>query len=177
MNKRRPFVWTALAIGAATSPSILAEAPESTRALETIVVTATKSEVDIFEVPAAISVISRKKIERQGAQTAVEALQGEPAVRISTYTEGNFPVVQIRSSGDAGQFQNTDVLVLIDGIPQVRAIERIEVVRGPTSALYGRNAVSGTINIISAASEAPLRWSSAHPEQHFTDVAGTAGDP
>ena len=128
---------------------------------DTIIVTATKTEIDILDAPAAVTVVSAEKIAAQGAQTAVEALQGEPGVRVSFYTEGNFPIVQIRGAGDIGQFQNTDVLVLVDGIPQVNlndqsiydqipfeAVDRIEVVRGPTSALYGRNGVGGTINIL-----------------------------
>ena len=143
------------------SAPALAQQTEPDSMLDTIVVTATRTETNILETPAAIGVVSLEKIEAQGAQSVVEALQGEPAVRVSYYTVGNFPVVQIRSSGDAGQFQNTDVLVLIDGIPQVNlndqsyydqvpfeAIDRIEVVRGPTSALYGRNGVGGTINLI-----------------------------
>ncbi len=141
--------------------ALVAKRLDKTRLPETIVVTATKTQTNIQEVPAAVSVVPLEKILAQGAQTAVEALQGEPGVRVSYYTEGNFPIVQIRSSGDAGQFQNTDILVLIDGIPQVNlndqsyydqiafeAVDRIEVVRGPTSALYGRNAVGGTLNII-----------------------------
>ena len=162
---KRTSFSSCLALSASVCALLAAavHADEATPAsvIDTIVVTATKSAVDILEAPAAISVVTLDKIEAQGAQTAVEALQGEPGVRISTYTEGNFPIVQIRSSGDAGQFQNTDVLVLVDGIPQVNlndqsyyeqvpfeAVERIEVVRGPTSALYGRNGVGGTINII-----------------------------
>ena len=141
----------------------LIEMTATTRPIQadTIVVTATKTEIDILDAPAAVAVVSAEKIAAQGAQTAVEALQGEPSIRVSYYTEGNFPIVQIRGAGDIGQFQNTDVLVLIDGIPQVNlndqsiydqipfeAVDRIEVVRGPTSALYGRNGVGGTINIL-----------------------------
>ncbi len=162
-NLTARVVLAAAALAPLTAPAFADDAADIP-VQDTIVVTATKSELEILEVPAAISVVTLEKIEAQGAQTAVEALQGEPGVRISTYTEGSFPIVQIRSSGDAGQFQNTDVLVLIDGIPQVNlndqsyydqipfeAIERIEVVRGPTSALYGRNGVGGTINIITRA--------------------------
>lgn len=146
-NLTARVVLAAAALAPLTAPAFADDAADIP-VQDTIVVTATKSELEILEVPAAISVVTLEKIEAQGAQTAVEALQGEPGVRISTYTEGSFPIVQIRSSGDAGQFQNTDVLVLIDGIPQVNlndqsyydqipfeAIERIEVVRGPTSAL------------------------------------------
>ena len=156
----KPLAFSATALTVLATPAF-ADETDTVSVQDTIVVTATKTEVEILEAPAAISVVTLDKIEAQGAQSAVEALQGEPAVRISYYTVGNFPIVQIRSSGDAGQFQNSDVLVLIDGIPQVNlndqsyydqvpfeAIDRIEVVRGPTSALYGRNGVGGTINLI-----------------------------
>ncbi len=140
---------------------VVAQTASEVTALDSIIVSVTKSELTLEDAPIAISVVPVERMLTQGAQTAVEALQGEPGVRISYYTEGNFPIVQIRSAGDAGQFQNTDVLVLVDGIPQVNlndqsyydqipfeAIERIEVVRGPTSALYGRNGVGGAINIV-----------------------------
>lgn len=159
-NLHARLALTASALALLTAPANAEEIAQLS-IQDTLVVTATKSEVEILEVPAAISVVPLEKIEAQGAQSAVEALQGEPGVRISYYTEGNFPVIQIRSAGDGGQFQNTDVLVLIDGIPQVNlndqsiydqipfeAVESIEVVRGPTSALYGRNGVGGTINIL-----------------------------
>lgn len=163
MSRRFSIKSLALSASALTAFSVpaLAQSDEAPSVQDTIVVTATKTEVEILEVPAAVSVVTLDKILAQGAQSAVEALQGEPAVRISYYTVGNFPIVQIRSSGDAGQFQNSDVLVLVDGIPQVNlndqsyydqvpfeAIQQIEVVRGPTSALYGRNGVGGTINLI-----------------------------
>ena len=163
MTQRFPPASLALSVSALTllaSPATAQEEPTAFN-LDPLVVTATRTEVPRLEVPAAVSVVSSEKIEKQGARSVVDALQGEPGVRVSYYTEGNFPIVQIRSSGDAGLFQNTDVLVLIDGIPQVNlndqsyydqipfeSIDRIEVVRGPTSALYGRNAVGGTINII-----------------------------
>ncbi|KWV92018.1 TonB-dependent siderophore receptor [Erythrobacter sp. YT30] len=150
-------------------PALAQEAAEdgsSDNPARTIVVTADRGEREILDTPAAISLVTREEIEQQGAQSVVEALQGEPGVRISYYTEGNFPIIQVRSAGDGGQFQNTDVLLLIDGIPQVNlndqvfydqlafeAVDRIEVVRGPTSALYGRNGVGGTINVITR--EAP----------------------
>jgi iron complex outermembrane receptor protein len=130
-------------------------------AADEIVVTATRNQVRIQEATAAVEIIGRQQIELRGAQSLTDVLQGATGVRVSTYTEGNFPIVQIRSAGDSGQFQNADILVLIDGIPQVNlndqsfydqlpfeAIERVEVVRGPTSALFGRNGVGGTLNVI-----------------------------
>ncbi len=163
LTQRVPIANLALSMSVLAllaSPATAEEEPTAVF-LDPVVVTPTRTEVEQLEVPAAVSVVTSEKIEKEGARSVVEALQGEPGVRVSYYTEGNFPIVQIRSSGDAGQFQNTDVLVLIDGIPQVNlndqsyydqipfeAIDRIEVVRGPTSALYGRNAVGGTINVI-----------------------------
>ncbi|MCG8642565.1 MAG: TonB-dependent receptor [Desulfobacterales bacterium] len=149
--------------------------------LEAMVVTATRTERPINETPAAATAITEQEIIDRGAQSITEALQGAPSIRVGYYTEGNFPVIQMRGAGDAGLLQNTDVLVLIDDIPQVNindqsfydqlpfeAVERIEIVRGPTSALYGRNAIGGVINIITR--DAPIQ-----PEISGTLTTGSFG--
>ncbi|MEM1118959.1 MAG: TonB-dependent receptor [Bacteroidota bacterium] len=138
--------------------------------LEQVVVTATRSGQRAIEVPTALSVRSAQAIQNRGVITAPEALQGITGVNVQYYTEGNFPIIRMRGAGDAGILQNTDVLVLIDGIPQVNVngqsyynqiplegVDRIEVVRGPTSALYGRNGIGGAINIITK--QAPKQFS------------------
>ena len=138
--------------------------------LEQVVVTATRSSQKSIEVPNALSIRSAQAIQNRGAVTAPEALQGITGVNVQFYTEGNFPIIRMRGAGDAGILQNTDVLVLIDGIPQVNVngqsyynqiplegVDRIEVVRGPTSSLYGRNGIGGAINIITK--QAPGQFS------------------
>ncbi|MEM1095844.1 MAG: TonB-dependent receptor [Bacteroidota bacterium] len=141
----------------------LADAPLG---LDQVVVTASRSAERSVATAAAVSVRPAEVLRQRGAVTAADAVRGITGVYVQEYTEGAFPIVRIRGAGDAGILQNTDVLVLIDGIPQVNingqsyydqvpleGVERVEVVRGPTSALYGRNGIGGAINIITR--EAP----------------------
>lgn len=121
-----------------------------------IVVTATRSAQTADETLASVSVITRKEIETTQAETVVELLQhyaGIDAVR----TGGPAQQTSIFMRGT-----NSDhTLVLIDGVPvssintgsyqwenlSLNEVERIEIVRGPRSALYGSEALGGVIQI------------------------------
>ncbi len=122
-----------------------------------VVVTGTKTERLLRDVPIKTSVISKKDIEKKGAKNLYEALDGAPGVRVEEQCQYcNFSMVRINgmSSGHT--------LVLIDGEPvytglagvyglqQIQSgnIERIEIVKGGGSSLYGSDAVAGVINII-----------------------------
>ncbi len=121
--------------------------------LEGIVVTATRTEHTLADVPEATTVITAKELELQNATNALEALRWIPGVNMSmrygTHSRENYKFNGISSAY---------TLVLVDGnrpsgryplseIP-VSAIERIEVVKGANSLLYGSDAMSGVINII-----------------------------
>ncbi|MCB1175306.1 MAG: TonB-dependent receptor [Leptospiraceae bacterium] len=130
---------------------------------EQVVVTATRSETRRKEAPAAIYVISRQQIRERGYRTLVEALQDVPGFQI-THVYGIFPEL-IHQRGLIGNNQRT--LLYIDGIPDnnisenavlagsirfpLQNVERIEIVAGPASALYGANAFNGVINVITTA--------------------------
>jgi iron complex outermembrane receptor protein len=122
-----------------------------------VVVTATKTEKKAIDVSEAITVITGKQIEEIGAMNARDAIQYfTPSVYPESYGyEGG--VTKIR--GFTGN--DNQVKVLIDSIPQLKEshgarfecipaeqIERIEVIRGPSSVLYGSGAMGGVINII-----------------------------
>ena len=123
--------------------------------LEKMVVTATMTEKKIEEAPGSIEVITSQEIEEMGAQTIAEALEMATGFMVTGET-GRIKSPSIRGTG------NKHTLVLIDGrrfsmgykdlldINQISVdmIKRIEVVRGPTSALYGSDAIGGVINII-----------------------------
>lgn len=109
--------------------------------------------------PATVSVITSEDIERIGAITLEEVFETIPGIHV-TYSNGFFPVYVIRGIGSAA---NTSVLVYLDGIPinnsvvsssnfslahLTKNIDRIEIIKGPGSALYGADAFSGVINII-----------------------------
>ena len=122
------------------------------KASHTITVTATRTMEDIVKTPSAVSVVTDKDIEARRVDTVTDALQMLPGVYKSQKANGG---LQIRG------FDSTDTLVLLDGVPMnntfnngvdweaipVHSIERIELVRGPSSSLYGGKGVAGVINI------------------------------
>jgi len=129
-------------------------------ALPEVVVTGTRTAEEIQKVPASISVITAADIQRSSAKTAVDLLRREEGVVVRDLL-GNGKAAQVDLRG-FGETASSNTLVLVDGrrtneidlsgvdwaqIP-VEQIERIEVLRGPGSVLYGDNAAAGVINII-----------------------------
>jgi iron complex outermembrane receptor protein len=134
------------------------------------VVSASKKVESSFEAPLSTSVISYDEIIASGARSVEDALRLVPGLIVREKTNGNFDV-HIRGNDNLPPHhmllysENSNTLVMIDGRPVynyvhggtfwetlpvgLSDIERIEVVRGPSSALYGPNAVSGVVNIIS----------------------------
>ena len=122
-----------------------------------VVITGTKTEKRVKDAPVRTEVITSKEIEDKGATNLYEALEGIPGIRVEQQCSYcNFSILRMQGL-EAGHVQ-----VLIDGQPmysglasvyglqQVPAgnIERIEVVKGAGSALYGSSAIAGVINII-----------------------------
>jgi len=119
--------------------------------------------------PLSATVLTRDQIEKSGATNLAEALRLIPGMIVREKTPGNFDI-HIRGNdnvppGNLFLFsENWTTLVMIDGRPvyfyafggtfwesfpvDIIDIDRIEVVRGPSSAMYGSNALSGVINII-----------------------------
>ena len=147
--------------GASDMPGSQAQ-PSSPTELEPIVVTATRSNTSLAEVPAAVSVIDRSDIQLGLPTIGFE----EPLSRVPgvfAQNSANFAQdfrLSIRGFGTRTAFGVREVKVLVDGIPETSpdgqtqldnidlgAARRIEVLRGPSSSLYG-NASGGVINII-----------------------------
>jgi len=150
MNKRTALVLLALAAVAS-----LVAAQDTTLAVDRIVVTATRIAGTILDSPDHVTVVSGEELAT--ALSAAEALERVAGVSIAdSGTAGSVQSVSIRGSTSA------QVLVLVDGVRlndnrqgapdlsqiPVDNIERIEIVRGGTSALYGADAVAGVVNII-----------------------------
>ena len=113
----------------------------------------------------AVTIVSAEDLRRQQIRNAADALRSLPGVAVSRQGGvGNFTQVRIRGA------EANHTLVLIDGIVAnntadgefdfsnlpAEEIERIEIIRGPMSSLYGSNAVGGVINIISRRGQGPL---------------------
>lgn len=135
---------------------------------------ASKKTESQLESPLSTTVISQQEIIASGATCIEEALRMVPGVIVRQKTNGNYDV-HIRGNDNLPTnnmliySENTKTLVMINGRPVFNYafggimweslpvsfddIDRIEVVRGPASALYGPNAVSGAINIITRSSQ------------------------
>jgi vitamin B12 transporter len=151
--------------------SIVAAA-EPTR-LDPIVVTGTQIAVPVSELPSAVTVIDREEIESRQITDVQQLLRTVPGLSV-TQTGSRGGVTNVFPRGGNANFS----LVLIDGVPVNDAggaydfsdlttdnIERIEVIRGPQSALYGSNAIGAVIQIFTRRGRGPLQG----------DVSLTAG--
>lgn len=158
--------YSAVAILLCATPAVaadrgVAEDQQQVTRPEDIVVTASAREQQVKDAPASISVITREDLERLPYREVTDALLEVPGVTV-TPGEGNSRDISIR--GFAPQY----TLILVDGkrlssreartnggnisegglLPPLEAIERIEVVRGPMSSLYGSDAMGGVVNVI-----------------------------
>ena len=159
------------------SAPVLAQEPVRT---EPVVVTATRIEEKVSEQASPVSVVTREEIDLGGAVLVGDALRGLPGVDVQRKgSPGNLENIKIRG-GLAGH-----TLVLIDGFPvnspaidgaydvstlPVGRFDRIEVVRGPQSALYGSNAMSGVVNFLPPRPEGPARFGAGAAAGSFSTL-------
>lgn len=157
---------TAAILLASTSVAGLAHSAQQEN-LSTLVVTASGFEQDVTQAPASISVVTREDLERRQVTSLADALAGIEGVDVRPLDarDGKTGNQSIQLRGLPREY----TLVLIDGvrqnpaatvapnsfgdsasvfIPPVAAIERIEIIRGPMSTLYGSDALGGVVNII-----------------------------
>lgn len=151
MNKTR----LALVITAALSPMMVVQAQEKTTMLDTMTVVGTRTETSVRDNPASVSVIEREQIEKRGADSVAELLRDVPGVSVVDTAVAGMKRIRIRGE------QSNRVVILVDGqemtdqssygapfLIDPSNIERIEVVRGPASVLYGAKAIGGVVNVI-----------------------------
>jgi outer membrane receptor for ferrienterochelin and colicins len=125
-----------------------------------VVVTATRHALALADAPAAMTVITRSQIEERGADNLLEAIRGETGVAVFGRTIGGRKGISLRGmdsrhtlflldgmriGASDGVIGHTDFQ--LDWVP-VEEIERIEIVRGPLSALYGAEALGGVLQIV-----------------------------
>jgi outer membrane receptor for ferrienterochelin and colicin len=166
MNERnremKKLVWCIMVV----CVGILCYADEQTT--EEIVVTATKTEHEVKDLSGNVSIITAEEIKQSGAGNVDEILRHEAGLDM----QGQAPAVKAKLNlrGVQGNYGAQRVLVLIDGRPvneeylgdvdfrllPTDNIEQIEIVRGPSSALYGSNAIGGVINLISKRTDKEL---------------------
>lgn len=165
MNKR--FIPALLAAAVAASSHCLAASSEEDLAAsfgdEEFLSIATGQKQLIAKAPAVASVITAEDIAALGATTLEEILETVPGVHVSLSSTYLSPVVSVRGIYTD---KNPQVLMLVNGVPitqlhfgdrggrsfPVRDIARVEVIRGPGSAIYGADALAGVINVITKSS-------------------------
>jgi len=163
---------------------LLAQEKEVT--LEEVVVTATRVETPIEEIASSITVIHSEEIERKQKISVLEVLRGLPGLDVvQSGGTGRTTSIFLRGAN------SEHTLVMIDGVEindpispgrsydfahlTVDNIERIEVIRGPQSTLYGSDAIGGVINIITKKGEGKPKFSLSAEGGSFTTFRETAG--
>lgn len=123
---------------------------------------ASKYEQKVSQAPSSVSLVTRDEIQKQGYRTLADALRSVNGVYVSD--DRNYSYVGIRGFNRPGDY-NSRILLLVDGhrindniysqalvgseaFLDVDMIERVEVVRGPSSSIYGNNAFFGVLNVI-----------------------------
>ena len=132
------------------------------KSLDEVSEIATKTKLNIDDTPSFITVLHAKKLQKLGITNIFEALGLVPGVQLSREISG-VPVVVFR-----GMMQKGEVKLMIDGVTinnayrgsiyyyfnfPIELVERIEVIRGSNSVLYGSGAISGVINVITKNSQ------------------------
>lgn len=118
--------------------------------------TGTKTDTSILEIPQTINVVTAEQVQTQGARNLTQALRYTPGLNVGGFTDRNAIADEITSRGFAPTPLYLDGAYLpyagsLGGAPQIDpyTLERIEVLKGPSSVLYGQNQPGGIINMVS----------------------------
>lgn len=150
-----PLILTAMIPAAATAQETTS-APTATRG-DAVIVTARKREENLQEVPLSITALSSETIERAGIENLRDVAALTPGMTFDDIAAGLFATPTLRGLSQANVFGPRNVATFIDGVYisdsagvdiGIIDLERVEVVKGPQSALYGRNSFSGAINYV-----------------------------
>ena len=162
---------------------------------EEMVAIATGTKTQIYKAPAVASVFTAEQIKNMGATDIDDVLEAVPGLHISRSANGYNPLYTFRG---VHSVYNQQILMLINNIPitnsfagnrnqtwggmPVEAIARIEVIRGPGSAIYGADAFAGVINIITKnaddikKNELSVRAGSDNTQNAWFTLGGNIGE-
>ena len=168
MTRLIPLLLSFLIISIET----LAQQEDTTRIyeLDQVVITGTRIKKEKAKIPNSVTIVGEQEIEASGDMNVLPLLSSKvPGLFLNERGIVGFGVgprsgggISMRGLGSSGDPANTRVLVLVDGQPQFMGVfghpihdsyfstnvERVEVIRGPASILYGSNAMGGAINLI-----------------------------
>src|SRR3990172_1033510 len=191
-GREEPVMTKSLPRAAAALSLLLCPMVAAPQDDDAVVVTATRMPTRVSAVVSDVSVITREEIEQAGVSSLTEILQAQPGVEITQNGGlGTTSTVFLRGTNP------TQVLVLIDGLRVGSAttgttafqditpsqIERIEIVRGPMSSLYGADAIGGVIQIFNRAESGPVRprasagYGTYNTQQYKAGIRGSTGAP
>ena len=177
-----------------TSPTAPSTSSDEVYDLGQTVVSASGFAQDLREAPASMSVISGDVVRATAARDIGDMVANLPGIEISKSKTGNSNIMMRGFSSDYtaflidGKRQNSSTAFVKNGFnpnmgytPPASMIERIEIIRGPASTLYGSDAVGGVINIITKSHPDKLTGSIGFEtlmQQHekFGNAAGTNGN-
>lgn len=191
MWHRTAVLLALLSVGTAAASAAEQEAPS---ALDEITVTATRTPRKVEEATATTEVAKKEDIEATRGNNIGEALRELPGVQAESSNGAYDTHIIIRGAGAKALYGVREIKIMVDGIPitdpdsltrldmvDTALIERIEVVKGPNSTLYGANAAGGVINIITKSPfddpglTLKLGYGSDNTKNYHAGYAGTAG--
>ncbi|WP_221796498.1 TonB-dependent receptor domain-containing protein [Oceanobacter mangrovi] len=155
--------------------------------VEEIVVTAAGHAQEVIDAPASITVISAEELRKKSYSSIVDAVKDIPGVYVNG--GGNMQDITIRGMDDAYTLYLVDGRPISSGrnvntngtdggkqigMPPLSMIERIEVIRGPMSSLYGSEAMGGVVNVITRV--APEQWGGSIAADYTKSVNDISND-
>lgn len=181
-------LYPAAARGQSAAPDLAGLSLQDLMAIE-VVATASKFPQSVREAPASITIVTAEEIHRFGYRTLAEALRSVRGF-YGTY-DRNYAYLGARGFARPGDY-NTRLLLLVDGhrlndgiydmapvgtdFPvDVSLIDRIEVIRGPGSALYGTNALFGVVNVVTKSGGTRPGWQVAAQGGTLATAQASAG--
>jgi iron complex outermembrane recepter protein len=162
-HKLSPALIAGAILASASMPATCQQGTRGPQALDPLLITATREDIALSEAPASVTLISAGQIEQRRSSRIGDVLGEVPGLYLRNNAQGaHFPSSGQASISIRGVPRTTRTLVMIDGQPVNNAlsggidlssilldnVRRIEVVRGPYSALYGGNAMGGVIHIL-----------------------------
>ncbi|MEM9571352.1 MAG: TonB-dependent receptor [Pseudomonadota bacterium] len=154
---------------------------DTARRLQAVTVTSTKRETTLQDIPVAVSVTDAQTIDRAAINDIKDLQSVVPSLRVQTRQNGPASNFFIRGFGNGAQAIGIEpsVGVFVDGVYRSRSgaaisdlpnVERIEVLRGPQSTLFGKNASAGVISVVTRAPTFELGGSAELTLGNFNQV-------
>ena len=164
LNTRRAAWLAATALVTLSAPALAQDAnvqpaAETNTNRATVIVTATRREENLQEVPVAVTAVPEALVRNAGIRDIRDLTQVTPSLQVPVSENSSSVTARIRGVGTQGSNPGLEsaVGVMVDGVVRARngvafgdlgEIERIEVLRGPQGTLFGRNTSAGVINVI-----------------------------